>query len=114
MKSIRYITSCCVTLALVTTALAQETRTITTTRGTYTLDSRGMPDNETIGEVFNELDYQNAVQSYLWAYPQMVVAGQHKMAKYYGATGSLDILLLYKDPGVDGNAYPEQGCEVCY
>ena len=42
--------------------------TLTTTRGTFNLDSRGMPDNEAIREAFLELDYQNAVQSYLWAY----------------------------------------------
>ena len=108
-KSIEALVALAV-LATTSTLYAQDIKevpnTLTTTQGTYILDSKGMPDNETIKEIFNELDYQNAVQSYLWAYPQMVVAGQHNMNKFYGAKDSLDLLHLYKDVGIDGMLTP--------
>ncbi|HTE23288.1 DUF1254 domain-containing protein [Flavitalea sp.] len=48
---------------LVTTADAVETRI-----GTLTFE-RGYPTEETKRKVFDEIDYQRAVQCYLWAYP---------------------------------------------
>ena len=36
--------------------------------GTLTFE-RGFPTEETTRRVFDEIDYQRAVQAYLWAYP---------------------------------------------
>ena len=44
-------------------------------QGEYPLDARGYPEPETIQALNDELDYLSAVQTYLWAFPQMVVAG---------------------------------------
>ena len=121
MKSIRYITACCLTLALVTTALAQETRTIDTRErsnaedsfltkpngsqevdfgATINLDSKGYPMLESFETIYDEMDYQGAVSAYLQAMPQMALFGSAKTNHYYGATGDTDSLVIYKDPAV--------------
>ena len=102
--------------ALVCMVVAVETQTqdsegarateIQTSQGAFPLDERGMPKPETIQALFDELDYQSAVQTYLWAFPQMVIAGQHEMAKFYGAKDDLDVLHLYQDAGVLGMLTP--------
>jgi hypothetical protein len=48
---------------------------VATSQGTFPLDDRGLPEKETISALFNEMDYQGAVQAYLWAMPQMAVDG---------------------------------------
>jgi len=101
MKSIRYIITSCVTLALVTTALAQEIRSnaedsfITKPNGngkvdlgaTINLDSKGYPMLESFETIYDEMDYQGAVSAYLQAMPQMALFGSAKTNYYYGATG---------------------------
>ena len=37
-----------------------------TSQGVFPLDERGMPKPETIHALYDELDYQSAVQTYLW------------------------------------------------
>jgi hypothetical protein len=122
MKSIRYISFCCVTLALVTTALAQEIRSnaedsfITKPNGsrevdfgaTIHLDSKGYPMLESFETIYDEMDYQGAVSAYLQAMPQMNLFGSLKTAHYYGATGNTDSLVMHNDPSVDGMLTPNR------
>jgi len=122
MKSIRYFTACCVTLALVTTALAQEIRSnaedsfITKPNGsrevdfgaTIHLDSKGYPMLESFETIYDEMDYQGAVSAYLQAMPQMNLFGSLKTAHYYGATGNTDSLVMHNDPSVDGMLTPNR------
>ncbi len=68
MKSIRYITSCCVTLALVTTALAQETRTIDTRIGKLELNGDYFT-KESSALLHDQLDWSFALTSVVWAEP---------------------------------------------
>ncbi len=84
----------------------QEPKEVVTSRGSFPLDERGMPEKETMTALFDEMDYQGAVQAYLWALPQMDSEGQRKMAQFYGAKGNLDFLTLYKDPGMYGMLTP--------
>ncbi len=68
MKSIRYITSCCVTLALVTTVLAQETRTIDTRIGKLELKGDYFT-KESSALLHDQLDWSFALTSVVWAEP---------------------------------------------
>jgi hypothetical protein len=53
----------------ITSAYAQTTPDSVETRiGTMKFE-RGYPTEETARKLFDELDYQRAVQAYLWAYP---------------------------------------------
>jgi hypothetical protein len=85
---------------------AQEPKEVVTTQGSFPLTDNGLPEQKTIPALFDELDYQGAVQAYLWAMPQMTVAGQHHSNKYYGAKDSTDFLYMYKDPSVPGMLTP--------
>jgi hypothetical protein len=85
---------------------AEESKDVVTTQGSFPLTANGLPEPKTIAPLFDELDYQGAVQAYLWAMPQMTVAGQHHSNKYYGAKSSTDFLYLYEDPGVLGMLTP--------
>ncbi len=110
MKSIRYIITSCVTLALVTTALCiwsligvahasvrsnAEDSFITQPNGngkvdlgaTINLDSKGYPKLKSIETIYDEMDYQGAVSAYLQSLPQMNCFGSLKTNHYYGATG---------------------------
>ncbi len=49
-------------------ALAQTPETVETRIGKLTFE-RGYPTEETTRKAFDEMDYQRAVQAYLWAYP---------------------------------------------
>jgi hypothetical protein len=85
---------------------AQEPKEVVTTQGSFPLTANGLPEQKTIPALFEELDYQGAVQAYLWAMPQMTVAGQHHANQFYGAKESTDFLYLYNDPGVPGMLTP--------
>ena len=85
---------------------AEEPKEVVTTQGSFPLTERGLPEQKTIPALFDELDYQGAVQAYLWAMPQMTVAGQHHSNQYYGAKKSTDFLYMYKDPSVLGMLTP--------
>ena len=49
-------------------AMAQTPESVETRIGTLKFDS-GFPTEETTRKVFDEIDYQRAMQAYLWAYP---------------------------------------------
>ena len=85
---------------------AQAQDKVSTFQGSFPLDQRGAPEPETIQALYDEMDYQRAVQAYLWAMPQVVVAGSHKTNQFYGATEDLDVLHMYKDPSVYGMLTP--------
>ena len=57
-------------IGAVATASAQQTTpdSVQTRSGTLNFE-RGYPTEETVRKVFDEIDYQRAVQAYLWAYP---------------------------------------------
>ena len=101
MKSIKYIICCCAVLVLLATSVHAQQKVVTS-KGKFPLDANGAPEKETIQALFDEMDYQRAVQTYLWAMPQMVVAGQHRSHQFYGAKGNLDFFHQYKDPSVPG------------
>ena len=69
MKSIKHIISCCVALALATTAFAQDFEP------EYV---GGYPTAETAERMFEEYDYQAAVQFYIWAYAYLNSPGWEK------------------------------------
>ena len=85
---------------------ASEPKEVATSKGLFPLDDKGLPKQETIPELFDEMDYQGAVQAYLWAMPQMAIAGQCKMNEFYGTKGSLDLMTTYKDPSLYGFTTP--------
>ena len=72
----------------------------------FVYDEKGYPDQNTVENLFEELDYQRAVQAYLWGIAPMTTAGQHKMAEYYGADGNFDFLSIYQDAGNKGQLTP--------
>ncbi len=122
MKTIRYITSCCVMLAFVMIVHAQEIPSnakdsfITKPSGsgeidlgaTIHLDSKGYPVLESFETIYDEMDYQGAVSAYLQSLPQMSCYGSLKTNHYYGAKGNTDCLVMYKDPSVDGMLTPNR------
>jgi hypothetical protein len=66
----KLISAAIVTAIISTTAHAQTTTpdSVTTRFGDLKFE-RGSPTEETTRKVFDEIDYQRAVQAYLWAYP---------------------------------------------
>ena len=84
----------------------EEPKEVVTSQGSFPLDERGLPEQKTIPALFYEMNYQVAVQAYLWAMPQMGVAGQQKMNCFYGAKGTLDYLYIYKDTATYGQLTP--------
>jgi hypothetical protein len=80
----------------------QEPKEVATSQGLFPLDERGLPEQKTITALFDEMDYQGAVQAYLWAMPQMAIHGQRKMNEFYGSKGSLALMTTYMDPSVFG------------
>ncbi|WP_295894080.1 DUF1214 domain-containing protein [uncultured Vibrio sp.] len=75
------------------------------------LDDKGYPTLDGINTLYEEMDYQGAVSAYLQTIPQMALYGSRKTNHYYGATGETDVLLMYKDPSVDGMLTPNRVVE---
>ncbi len=107
MRSISGVTRSAICVLLIAVGMsAHAQQEVVTSKGAFPLDANGAPEKETIQALFDEMDYQRAVQTYLWAMPQMVVAGQHRLNQFYGAKGNLDFLHMYKDPSVPGMLTP--------
>jgi len=83
-----------------------QAKELTTHFGTVTLDAKGYPDQRGIDTIFDELDYQRACQSYVWALPAVGLEGQLLIQKHFGATGPYDTLLLYGADVVSGMLTP--------
>ena len=66
----RLITAALASALTITSAHAQTTtpESVKTCLGTLKFE-KGFPTEETKRKVFDEIDYQRAVQAYLWAYP---------------------------------------------
>ena len=79
----------------------------------FVYDEKGYPDQQTIHNLFDEMDYQRAVQAYLWGIAPMAVAGQHKMNEHFGADGNFDFLTMYQDGGVKGMLTPNTIVKYC-
>lgn len=75
------------------------------------LDTRGYPTQAGIQTLYDEMDFQGAVSAYLQTLPQMALYGSHQTNHFYGATGETDILLMYRDPSVDGMLTPNRVVE---
>jgi hypothetical protein len=70
IKHLKSSIASAVALALVVTAMTASAQTQTTDTRIGKLNfERGYPTKETTRKVFDEMDYQRAVQAYLWAYP---------------------------------------------
>jgi hypothetical protein len=87
---------------------------LSTSQGKFPLDSKGFPEQETVEAILDELNYQKAIQAYLWAMPQMVIEGQRNQAKHYGAKGNTDFLKIYKDPALLGILTPNSVVEYMF
>ena len=85
-----------------------------TSQGKFPLDEKGFPEKETLTALADELDYQKAIQAYMWGMPQMVTAGQHNQAKFYGVKENTDFLKIYKDPALLGILTPNNLVEYMY
>jgi hypothetical protein len=72
----------------------------------YVYDDKGYPNQQTVENLFEEMDYQRAVQTYLWAVAPMALAGQQNMNRHFGAGGNFDFLIMYQDAGVKGMLTP--------
>jgi hypothetical protein len=79
----------------------------------FVYDSKGYPDQKTVENLFDEMDYQRAVQVYLWAVAPMAIAGQHKMNDHFGAGGNFDFITMYQDGGVKGMLTPNTIVKYC-
>jgi hypothetical protein len=66
----KFITAAFAGALTISSALAQDTTpdSVKTRLGDLKFE-RGFPTGETVKKVFDEIDYQRAVQAYLWAYP---------------------------------------------
>jgi hypothetical protein len=106
---VRVMTIVLICLSASTRAWAQEPSspgTIETHFGSVTLDAKGYPDQKGIDALYEELDFQRAAQTYLWAIPAVGMEGQRLMQKNFGATGPYDSLLLYGAEVVGGMLTP--------
>lgn len=72
--------------------MTEKDRTFSTRIGELVFDSRGFPKRETSDKLFNELDFQYAVQSYIWALPVVGTSGWHNANRFHGATGETDMV----------------------
>jgi len=110
MKSVK-LAVCLLTLSLLvagcdTTKQAFEPTTSSVDAQEFVYDEKGYPNQETVDLLFDEMDYQRAVQAYLWAVAPMSIAGQHKMNDHFGAGGNFDFISMYQDGGVKGMLTP--------
>jgi hypothetical protein len=70
VKQLRNSVTATAGLALIVTPMTAGAQTQTTDTRIGKLNfERGYPTEETTRKVFDEMDYQRAVQAYLWAYP---------------------------------------------
>ena len=79
----------------------------------FVYDERGYPNQETVDNLFEEMDYQRAVQVYLWAVAPMAIGGQHQMNKHFNAAGNFDFITMYQDGGVKGMLTPNTIVKYC-
>lgn len=68
----------------------QHFQTVETRIGKLVFDERGLPSSETVAKLFDELDFQYAVQAYIWSLPIVGTLGWHNLNRFHGATGETD------------------------
>ena len=66
MKSIKYIICCCAALVFATTVFAQDSEA----ENLFKFEA-GYPTAEASQALYDEMDYQRAVQAYIWATPML-------------------------------------------
>jgi hypothetical protein len=100
MKSIKYIICCCVPLALLSgIASAQDFA-----KGANSFDTpigkldfvNGYPTDATSKQLYDRMDFQRAVQAYLWAIPYVSFQSFHEEFQRHGA-GELNSLPIYEN-----------------
>jgi hypothetical protein len=94
------ITAAAVLALLVTTMTAgAQTQTTDTRIGKLTFE-KGFPTEETARKLFDEMDYQRAVQAYLWAYPAVSFESIRLAVKRDLGTDLGDMIIAdnYADP----------------
>lgn len=72
-------------------ALSAE-KTFETRIGTLTFDERGMPTESTSDLLFDWLDFQYGVQSFLWSLPYVGAQGWLEANRFHGATSETDMV----------------------
>jgi hypothetical protein len=82
-----------------TSALAETPGSVETKIGTLKFEN-GFPTEETVRKVFDEMDYQRAVQAYLWAYPVVSFESIRIATKRDLGTDLNDLIIAdnYADP----------------
>ena len=65
-------------------------KSIETRIGKLKFDSRGLPTSKTVKKLFDELDFQYAVQAYIWSLPIVGTLGWHNLNRFHGAVGETD------------------------
>jgi hypothetical protein len=98
-RKCEFITAALVSALVVTSAYAETPDSVKTRIGDLTFE-RGFPTEETKRKVFDEIDYQRAVQAYLWAYPAVSFeAIRIAVKRDLGAEGN-DLIIAdnYADP----------------
>ncbi len=89
MKSIKYIITCCAVLSLLMVGCSNPESDSTTKSQSNTQDFEpeyvgGYPTNETVEAMFEEYDFQAAVQFYVWGYAYLNNLGMHKACAALG------------------------------
>jgi hypothetical protein len=86
------ITVCAMAIAVCPIlGFAQEQR-FETRIGTLTFDERGMPTESTSDLLFEWLDFQYGVQSFMWSLPYVGAQGWLESNQFHGATGETDMV----------------------
>lgn len=66
MKSIKFVICCCVMIVFATTAFAQDSEA----EDLFKFEA-GYPTPDASQALYDEMDYQRAVQAYIWATPML-------------------------------------------
>ena len=72
--------------------MTKKSKVIETRIGELVFDERGMPTPDTVTKLFDELDFQYAVQSYIWSLPIVGTLGWQNANHYHGGTGDTDMV----------------------
>lgn len=83
---------CTIVIALCPMLSSAQERSIETRVGTLTFDERGMPTESTSDLLFDLLDFQYGVQSFIWSLPYVGAQGWLESNQFHGATSETDMV----------------------
>ena len=98
-KNLKCVVGSVTALALIAMTTSAGAQTIDTRLGKMTFEN-GFPSEETTRNLFDEMDYQRAVQAYLWAYPAVSFESIRLETKNTLGTDLNDMIIAdnYADP----------------